>query len=90
LNLDLSFYMLEAAKKVTDNAAYNFTNRTANDSKKIGQEADAKLTYKIDKGLQYWVEGGYLWAGKFWKGVTGSTIDPDNAYTVRHGIQLNF
>jgi hypothetical protein len=90
LNLDLGVYFLEAAKKVTSNGQYAFTNRTANESKKIGTEADAKITYKIDKGLQYWVEGGYLWAGKFWQAVTGSTVNPDDAYSVRHGIQLNF
>lgn len=89
LNLDLGVYMLEAVKRVTNNAGYAFTNRASNDKKKIGTEADAKITYQIDKGLQYWVEGGYLWAGDFWKAVTGA-VNPDNAYAVRHGIQLNF
>jgi hypothetical protein len=58
-------------------------------SKSIGSEIDAKITYKIDRNLNYWVEGGYLFAGNFWKTVTGAK-DPDDAYAVRHGIQLSF
>lgn len=56
-------------------------------SKSIGNEIDAKITYKIDKNLNYWVEGGYLITGNFYK-TAGK--DPDNAYAVRHGIQLSF
>lgn len=69
---------------------YNLrANKVASGSKSIGNEIDAKLTYKIDKNLNYWVEGGYLITGNFWKTVTGGT-DPDNAYAIRHGIQLTF
>ncbi len=81
LNADLNIYYLRAAKKV--DATY--------DSKKIGTEVDAKLTYKIDKNLQYWVEGGYLFAGDLYKNVTTSaTKNVDDAYAVRHGIELSF
>lgn len=63
-------------------------------STNIGTELDAKLTYKLDKGLQLWVEGGYLWAGDFWKNfytvVDAGKTTIDNIYTVREGIQLNF
>lgn len=61
-------------------------------SKDIGTEVDARLTYKIDKGLVTWVEGGYLWAGDFWKAVAAVQpgTSPSNAYTMRTGIQLNF
>ncbi len=55
----------------------------------IGSEIDAKITYKIDKNLVYYVEGGYLFAGDFFKSVTGGN-SPDDAYAVRHGIQLSF
>jgi len=60
--------------------------------KDIGEEVDARLTYKIDKGLVTWVEGGYLWAGDFWKAVAAVSpgTSPNNAYTMRTGIQLNF
>jgi len=70
---------------------YNLkANKTADGvSKSIGNEIDAKITYKIDKNLNYWVEGGYLITGNFWKTVT-VTKDPDNAYAIRHGIQLTF
>ena len=61
-------------------------------SKDIGVEVDGRLTYKIDKGLVTWVEGGYLWAGDFWKAVAAVTPGnkPGDAYTMRTGIQLNF
>ncbi len=56
----------------------------------IGSEIDAKITYKIDKNLVYYVEGGYLFAGDFFRVVTGPNKSPDDAYAVRHGIQLSF
>ncbi len=81
LNADLNIYYLRAAKKYS----------TTYDSKKIGTEVDAKLTYKIDKNLVYWVEGGYLFAGNFYKNLTTSaTKNVDDAYAVRHGIELSF
>jgi predicted porin len=68
---------------------YLKANKTASGvSKSLGNEIDAKVTYKIDKNLNYWVEGGYLITGNFYKTV--SVKDPDNAYAVRHGIQLTF
>ncbi len=59
-------------------------------SRSIGNEFDAKITYKIDKNLNYWVEGGYLFAGNFWRTITPVGKDPDDAYSIRHGIQLTF
>ncbi len=61
-----------------------------NSSKSIGTEIDAKITYDIEKNLVYYVEGGYLWAGNFYKNVAASASNPDNAYSVRHGIMLTF
>ncbi|MCL5062817.1 MAG: alginate export family protein [Nitrospiraceae bacterium] len=81
LNADLNIYYLRAAKKMSNTY----------DSKKIGTEVDAKLTYKIDKNLVYWVEGGYLFAGNLYKNFTTSaTKNVDDAYAVRHGIELSF
>jgi len=79
LTASLNLFWLRANK--TDTFTY--------DKKDIGIEIDPKVTYKIDKNLTYWVEGGYLIAGDFWKNYTGGK-DPDNAYAVRHGIMLTF
>jgi hypothetical protein len=56
----------------------------AGGDKDIGIEIDPKITYKIDKNLTYWVEGGYLMAGDFWG------PNADDAYAIRHGIMLSF
>jgi hypothetical protein len=85
LNGLLNVYYLHAAK---DNVVSLAGANTLGTKKNIGWEVDAKLEYKIDKNLKYWVEGGYLFAGDFWK--TDPNKDPDNAYAVRNGIQLNF
>lgn len=75
-------------------------NPISNNSKNIGIEVDANVKYKIDKNLTYYIEGGYLFAGNFWRNVTGVKIDPatgiagwakvDDAYAVRSGFQLTF
>lgn len=83
LSGELNGYWLRAAKKYS----------TTYDSKNIGTEIDAKITYNIDKNLKYWVEGGYLWAGNFFKNFTGDTSSAkkvDDAYAIRHGIMLSF
>jgi hypothetical protein len=66
-------------------------------SKSIGTEVDWIVNYKIDRNLKYYVEGGYLFAGNFWRGVTPTTDalglnhkNPDDAWAIRHGIQLSF
>jgi hypothetical protein len=82
LSANLNLYLLRATKAVSTNSTYA--------SKKIGTELDAKVTYNIDRNLIYFVEGGYLWAGDFYKNVTTNAKDPDNAYAVRHGITLTF
>ncbi len=98
-NFDVGLFYLRAVDGITTlNAAeYGFsaTNAAAagyHASKDIGFETDARLTYKIDKGLVTWVEGGYLWAGDFWKAVAAVQpgTSPSNVYTMRTGIQLNF
>lgn len=75
---NLSAYWLRATKVPVDGM-----------SKSIGTEVDAKVSYKIDKNLMYWVEGGYLFAGNHIDDTFG-TNDTDNAFAVRHGLQLNF
>ncbi|MGD1074863.1 MAG: alginate export family protein [Thermodesulfovibrionales bacterium] len=85
---DLTSYInLYYIGAVEDNAIGLQQGMTNGTSKNIGFEADAKVNYKIDRNLNYWVEGGYLFAGDFWE--VGSK-SPDNAYAIRHGIQLTF
>ena len=83
LNLDVNLYRLRAVKAAVA-AGYDYRAGT---SKNIGSELDAKITYKLDKNLVYFVEGGYLWTGKFYD---SATVAADDAYAVRHGITLNF
>lgn len=80
----LDVYWLKANKNST---AVIGGVTTLGTSKTIGTEIDWKVTYKIDKNLQYWVEGGYLMAGGFYD---TKSHNADDAYAIRHGIQLNF
>ncbi len=82
-------YYLQASEKVSDVDDY--------DEKDIGVEVDGKIEYQIDTNLVYYVEAGYLFAGDFYKNLTGPVSpnpadpeDPDDAYSVRHGIILKF
>jgi hypothetical protein len=71
-------------------------------SRYLGTEVDATITYQIDKGLKYYVEAGYLFAGNYWKSINPSNgVTPGAGYinagqklsdpwAVRQGIQLNF
>lgn len=96
LNADLGVYILRATKQINAanvgiyGGAGAFPAAGASSSKSIGTEVDAKLVYKIDKNLVYFVEGGYLMSGDFWKNRTGAAVDPDDAYAVRHGVTLSF
>ncbi|MGB9822709.1 alginate export family protein, partial [Thermodesulfovibrio sp.] len=80
INAKLYGYWLRAHRAVSING---YT-----EDKDIGWEVDANVTYQIDKGLKYWVEAGYFWPGDAYKLDNGK--DADDAWAVRHGIQLNF
>lgn len=80
LNIDLGIFWLRAHKDV---AIFK-----GNPSKNLGWEIDGKITYKIDKNLQYWVEGGYLFADSAFDPTT--TKKADDAYAVRQGISVSF
>jgi hypothetical protein len=56
----------------------------------IGWEIDGKVSYKLANGLVYWVEGGYLFAGDVYNGLDAAGTGADDAYSVRHGIELTF
>jgi hypothetical protein len=50
----------------------------------IGLEIDGKITYKVAKNLVYWIEGGILFADDYYM------VNADDAYALRHGIELSF
>lgn len=84
LRLELEADWLRAAK---NNVVTIGGVHTLGDSKDIGVELDARLTYSFDRNIKYWVEGGYLFAGNFWR---TAAKNPDDAYAIRHGIQISF
>ncbi len=98
VNVDVAVMELQAAhdiKTVKGTTGLNYTIGSeggATNSRNIGTEADATISYMIDKGLKLYVEGGYLWAGNFWQALhaVGTGTSPKDAYTVREGIILNF
>jgi len=89
---DLNYYNLSAAKNTSVELAYidgsGLTPSTNGTSKDIGNEVDWKLTYKVDKNLVYYVEGGYLFTGDFY--ATALKPKPDDAWAIRKGLQLSF
>ncbi len=75
-------FYLQASEKVSN---------TANlDDEDIGWELDGKVTYQIDTALAYYVEAGILFAGDFYKNITGASVSPDDAWAVRQGLVLTF
>lgn len=55
-----------------------------------GWEIDWTGQYEIDTNLTYFIEGGYLFAGDFYKQFATPGKDPDNPWAFRHGIILSF
>ncbi len=53
----------------------------------LGIEISAFATWKLANGLSYKVETAYLLAGDAWDPAGN---DPDDAYFVRHGLELTF
>jgi hypothetical protein len=92
LNVGGSVILLDAAKKAFGDGITRSIRNV--DNKYIGTEVDATLTYQIDKGLKYFVEAGYLFAGNYWKGVFARTLsnpsEVSDPWVVRHGVQLTF
>ncbi len=93
LNIAGSLTLLNAAKSAFGGGLLTTNAGTSVTHKYIGTEIDTTLTYQIDKGLKYFVEGGYLFAGRFFKDATAGTRGTDrysDPWAIRHGIQLNF
>lgn len=74
----------EAIKVKADALYLLATEENAAGEDEIGIEIDAKMTYSLARNLVYWIEGGYLLAGDFYG------ASPDDAYALRHGIELSF
>ncbi len=93
LNIGGSLTLLNAAKSAYGGELVTTNAGSPVSHKYIGTELDTTLTYQIDKGLKYFVEGGYLFAGRFFKDVTAASRGTDrysDPWAIRHGIQLNF
>jgi hypothetical protein len=62
----------------------------------IGTEVDLYLNYQIDKGLRFYVDAGYLFAGNYWKSVPGmgyvanGVVKVSDPWAIRPGFILNF
>jgi hypothetical protein len=81
LTASLDLYWLKAAEEVSTGALYKDDD--------IGWEVDGKVKYQLDKNLVYFAEGGVLFAGDIYKNATAGA-DPDNAWVLRHGVELTF
>lgn len=88
---NVTYYYLRANKLVDVTTPFQtaWTDPSINASHSIGSEVDWLFKYKIDKNLTYYVEGGYLFAGNFYRVVTKGK-DPEDAWAIRNGIQLTF
>lgn len=60
-----------------------------NNEDDVGVELAAFATLKITKNLSYNIELAYLVAGDAWDAYAADP-DPDNAYFMRHGLELKF
>lgn len=102
MSLGASYTFLKATEKVAlasspaqeqDSSGSGTKNKLSND---LGSEIDFDFSYMLDKGLKYWIEGGYFMPGAAYDRQDTASTDPyakkdaDNAYALRHGIQLSF
>jgi len=69
-------------------ATEDVVNGAGEKASDLGIEIDATVKYALAKNLNYWIEGGYFMPGDAYK--LSATKDADNAYAVRHGIELSF
>ena len=98
LTLGANVTLLKAAKKVFGGGNMmpepSFSIPTT--SSNIGTEVDLYLNYQIDKGLRFYVDAGYLFAGNYWKSVvpgSGAALTDrkiSDPWAIRPGFILNF
>ena len=86
LGLEAALIWLRASQEV---AKKNTTTGTTDDQD-MGVELDGKIYYDLGPNLVYYIEAGYLWAGDFFRNVTLDNKDPDDPWSVRHGVLLTF
>jgi hypothetical protein len=72
------------------NASEEVSNTSDLDETDIGVEVDGKITYQIDTALAWYLEAGILFAGDFYKNISGAANDPDDAWKVRQGLVFSF
>jgi hypothetical protein len=96
LMLGANVSLLRAARKAYGggNIVADVPIQTA--SSNIGTEVDLYLNYQIDKGLRFYVDAGYLFAGNYWKSVpgmgyvSGGQVKVSDPWAIRPGFILNF
>ncbi|UCH45281.1 MAG: hypothetical protein JSV11_00815, partial [Nitrospiraceae bacterium] len=86
MKLAADLYYLAASE---DYVGYSNPNKIFTDDTDLGVELDGKVTYQIDNNLVYYVEGGILFAGDFYKGLTSGS-DVADPWGVRQGLILSF
>jgi hypothetical protein len=79
---NLTYYYFHANKLTAAQEALGADNA-------MGSEIDWLFKYKIDRNLTYFVEGGYLFAGDYYKVVTAGK-SPNDAWAIRNGLLLSF
>jgi hypothetical protein len=85
LSLSLDGFILKATKT----GLWEDQTGLDNISKNLGWEIDTKLTYKIAKNLNYYIEAGYFKPGSFYEDT--ELVEKKKAVTqAMHGISLSF
>jgi hypothetical protein len=64
-------------------------NAVSGSDESFGTEFDLKLAWNLPNDLKYFFNFGYLMAGDFFKELNGGD-DPENTYTIYHGIEFDF
>ncbi|TAL24463.1 MAG: hypothetical protein EPN94_07250, partial [Nitrospirae bacterium] len=89
LSASLDYFILKANK--TYGAGTTASGERAPNSKKIGQETDLKISYKLDKNLTYFIMAGYLDTEGWWTTNGLCTVQNDKPITQAvHGLTLSF
>jgi hypothetical protein len=100
LSLGANISLLRAARKAYGGGNIGIADVPVNTaSGNIGTEVDLYLNYQIDKGLRFYVDAGYLFAGNYWKTVPGMGQGQgtpsagqkiNDPWAIRPGFILNF
>jgi hypothetical protein len=97
LGISVDGYWLRATKVGLWNKLSEDAGLSGSVSKNAGWELDAKINYKIAKNLTYFVEGGILWPGKFYKDAPFTDesgdllpVDKKTVGMAVHGLLLEF